>query len=258
MKKIFKGLSIILALTFVFSAGVFASSTLESITAYLNHGIVIEYNDVVQEMTDANGQKVIPITYNGTTYLPVRAVSNMLGVKVDWDQETQTVLLGESFPNRVTSTPGSQDVEITPTQNTAPAGDITNKYLDFSFLYNAVQNAGNNKITLDPYVMGHLKDGKWVGTAHESNGETAYVFPALTFISTKGSNEIIETYSDLEKEIVNTLTANDYELAAIDEETNTKYYTKGTTEVRITNVNNTNTKLKIEVTTKWLSKYAKS
>ncbi|MBO7739644.1 MAG: hypothetical protein J6S18_04655, partial [Oscillospiraceae bacterium] len=31
--------------------------------------------------------------YNGTTYLPVRAISTLMNAKIDWDQETKTVLL---------------------------------------------------------------------------------------------------------------------------------------------------------------------
>lgn len=45
--------------------------------------------------TDANGNKVQPMIYNGTTYLPVRAVANALGKAVYWDGPNYTVYLGE-------------------------------------------------------------------------------------------------------------------------------------------------------------------
>lgn len=44
---------------------------------------------------DANGAAVEPFTINGTTYLPVRAVGNALGLDVDWDGTTSTVYLGK-------------------------------------------------------------------------------------------------------------------------------------------------------------------
>lgn len=45
--------------------------------------------------TDANGNEVEPIIYNGTTYLPVRAVSSALGKAVYWDGQNWTVYLGK-------------------------------------------------------------------------------------------------------------------------------------------------------------------
>lgn len=44
--------------------------------------------------TDANGNSVEPIIYNGTTYLPVRAVANAIGKAVYWDGPNYTVYLG--------------------------------------------------------------------------------------------------------------------------------------------------------------------
>lgn len=97
MKKTRKNLitlAIALALTSSFILGASASSTLTAIQAYLNYGITIEYNGEAQELFDANGVRLYPISYNNSTYVPIRAVSNILGVNVDWDQARQTVVLG--------------------------------------------------------------------------------------------------------------------------------------------------------------------
>lgn len=91
-------LSLILNIVII---GVVASGNLEQISAWLNRGITVEYNDVDQVMKDANGDRVYPITYNGSTYLPVRAVADMLGTKVAWDANTNHVLLGNSKPDIV-------------------------------------------------------------------------------------------------------------------------------------------------------------
>ena len=56
--------------------------------------IVIDGKDV--NPTDANGNKVEPIIYNGTTYLPVRAVANAFGKAVYWDGPNYTVYLGQA------------------------------------------------------------------------------------------------------------------------------------------------------------------
>ena len=45
--------------------------------------------------TDANGTKVEPFIYNGTTYLPVRAVGKAIGKDVTWDGQKKIVYLGD-------------------------------------------------------------------------------------------------------------------------------------------------------------------
>lgn len=49
---------------------------------------------------DASGKAVEPFVYEGTTYLPVRAVGEALGKDVKWDGETKTVYVGE-IPGKV-------------------------------------------------------------------------------------------------------------------------------------------------------------
>ncbi len=44
---------------------------------------------------DANGNPVEPFIIDGTTYLPVRGVAGALGLDVDWDGNTNTVILKE-------------------------------------------------------------------------------------------------------------------------------------------------------------------
>lgn len=45
--------------------------------------------------TDADGNKVEPFIYNGTTYLPVRAVATAFDKDVEWDGKNATVYLGK-------------------------------------------------------------------------------------------------------------------------------------------------------------------
>ena len=72
-----------------------AASALEGIKAYLNHEITFVLNGAKWQPTDANGKNVEPITYNGTTYVPLRAVSQALGVPVEYDGGKKQVILGE-------------------------------------------------------------------------------------------------------------------------------------------------------------------
>ena len=93
-KKILMFLSIVLSACLVLGVGAVAAVNSEEITALLSYDVKVEYDGKAQTFKDANNKKVYPIMYNGTTYLPVRAVANLFNVPVDWNSETQTVILG--------------------------------------------------------------------------------------------------------------------------------------------------------------------
>lgn len=93
MKSKIKGFvfGMIIGLTFAATL-VFASSGLiTKQLSYDNIKIELDGKEIVPK--DANGNYVEPFTIDGTTYLPVRAVSGALGLNVDWDDKTNTVLL---------------------------------------------------------------------------------------------------------------------------------------------------------------------
>lgn len=95
-KRIVAGIVSVCIIVGSFSAGVLATSSLEEIKAYLNYGINIKLDGQTQTMHNANGERVYPISYQGTTYVPIRAVSNMLDIPVEWDGQNNAVLLGET------------------------------------------------------------------------------------------------------------------------------------------------------------------
>lgn len=58
-------------------------------------GVDIYVDDMKLEPTDANGNPVEVFIYNGTTYLPVRAVSEAVGKTVQWEPKSNSVYLGK-------------------------------------------------------------------------------------------------------------------------------------------------------------------
>lgn len=58
---------------------------------YDNIKIILDGKEVVP--TDSEGNAVEPFIIDGTTYLPVRGISNALGLEVGWNGETKTVEL---------------------------------------------------------------------------------------------------------------------------------------------------------------------
>jgi hypothetical protein len=75
--------------------GAFAATKLEEIKAYLNPGVKVKVNGSNVQLRDANGNVIAPIMYKDTNYFPIRAVSDVLGVAVDYEQETGTIVFGE-------------------------------------------------------------------------------------------------------------------------------------------------------------------
>ena len=69
------------------------ASTMKAAQLYYNN-IKIRLNGEELVPKDATGKVVEPFAIDGTTYLPIRAISSALGLNVSWDGATQTVVLG--------------------------------------------------------------------------------------------------------------------------------------------------------------------
>lgn len=83
-------IGIVITSLFVFaSKGVF-QKTLE----YDNINVTLDGEVLI--LTDALGNYVEPFTIEGTTYLPLRAISSALGLSVEWKEESKTVNLVSS------------------------------------------------------------------------------------------------------------------------------------------------------------------
>ncbi|QXM06743.1 stalk domain-containing protein [Crassaminicella indica] len=87
MKKVMIGL--VLGLLFSFSF-VNADAIVKNIS--VNYGIV---KRIIIDGEDNKFSDKKPFVYNGTTYVPLRYISENLGKKVTWDGKTGTVYIGE-------------------------------------------------------------------------------------------------------------------------------------------------------------------
>lgn len=66
-------------------------------TITVTSGVNVEFNNEAIDMTDANGKAVEAFIYNGTTYVPIRAVSNAFGADIGYDRNTQTISIYDDF-----------------------------------------------------------------------------------------------------------------------------------------------------------------
>ena len=101
----------------------------QNVTADVRSDVTILVDGVRQSFTDVNGNAVYPLIYNGSVYLPIRAIGNLMGKTVSWDSATSTVTLGgellvtdaDSFNN----TGAGQNNQNTQNTQTSSNGLIT-------------------------------------------------------------------------------------------------------------------------------------
>lgn len=103
MKTNWKKSVSIFALTGILAVSAVAASgaVRQKIEAELRPDIVVKVNGKTQTYQGHDGKAQYAISYNGTTYLPVRAVGEAVGMDVDWDSKTQTVSLTATTTNGV-------------------------------------------------------------------------------------------------------------------------------------------------------------
>jgi predicted house-cleaning noncanonical NTP pyrophosphatase (MazG superfamily) len=79
-------------------SAVFAGT--QTIEVFFNN-IKISIDGKAVELKDATGNPVEPFIYNGTTYLPVRAIGEALGMEVKFNETANTVELAKKKVNNV-------------------------------------------------------------------------------------------------------------------------------------------------------------
>lgn len=91
-RKIRNVIAAALVLSLVLAVPATAALSKKTIEVYTGASIYID--GVELNPTDVNGNPVETFVYNGTTYVPLRAVSQSLGKAVSYDGATQSVYIG--------------------------------------------------------------------------------------------------------------------------------------------------------------------
>ena len=64
-----------------------------TVTAELNPDIRVKIDGVERTFFNAQGQEVHPISYAGTTYVPIRSIGELMDKNVNWDESTYTATI---------------------------------------------------------------------------------------------------------------------------------------------------------------------
>lgn len=85
---------IVLCFTFIITGTAFANGFWQNIAVYYNN-IKIKVNDTYVNLLNNDDELAEPFIMNGTTYVPIRAVSEALGKKVSWNDTDKTVYISD-------------------------------------------------------------------------------------------------------------------------------------------------------------------
>ncbi len=88
--------------------GAIAADIIYDIKAQLRTDFTIVIDGEEKEFKNVNGERVYPILYEGTTYLPVRAIGEIMGKTVYWYEDDKRIELKNNY-----STVSDADVIIT-------------------------------------------------------------------------------------------------------------------------------------------------
>jgi hypothetical protein len=85
------------------TVGAFAAANLQVIKVYLNKSVKVKLNGQQWQPKDSTGKSTYPITYNGTTWLPVKSLGDVLGAKIGWNAVANSVLIDGSTGSSYTT-----------------------------------------------------------------------------------------------------------------------------------------------------------
>lgn len=142
-KSVMIGLFVAALLSSSFGSA-YAAAKLEPINAFFNKGITFVLHGELWTPKDANGQPMSAIHYNGSNYLPVRAIAEALKIPIEFEADSQKIYIGGKLAGKtpILEMPMKIDyVYVVPTKDpkeTVIKGDKYNQVLKIDQFGDAV------------------------------------------------------------------------------------------------------------------------
>lgn len=167
IKKCVLTLIVAVAVMAGFTLGAGSANVRQTITATLRPDLNIEVDGAKQSLKDAAGNPVYPIVYNNSTYVPFRAVGDLLGVEVGWDQDTQTA---KYITNGTPATKPEPDKPVVKGVDLIDDCELAGRGPD-GWGYEAVQTTKEKQIKVGDKVLDHwlrmtLSYSRWDGGSY--------------------------------------------------------------------------------------------
>lgn len=187
----------------LFTVSTFAAPLGKKIEVFFNNIKLVVDGQKVEFGKDDNGNRIEPFIYNGTTYLPIRAVGEAIGKTVDWDGETKTVYIGKKNQNDEEAVYVGNGIEHMNYQESdnANGAEFFNYYYNYdTAVTDNVGNKYNNFITLGTHGSWGLSfKNSWNYLDFPTNGRYRLFKTTIGWPSDMKSNEvpaIVSIYAD--------------------------------------------------------------
>lgn len=148
----------------------------------ITNGIKIVIDGKELHPKDVNGNTVEPMIYNGTTYLPVRAVADALGKAVYWDGPNYTVYLGSMSGSLTYPTVEMEDMTNIASNKYGTTDDLTDNY------GNNYDHAVCNRWGSGGQYLLNMKYSRFQGTLYVPEG---YAYDGTYYLTIKADGKTI-------------------------------------------------------------------
>lgn len=125
------------------STGVYAGANIEEVKGYINHSISFKLNNEKWVAKDSDGKELHALIYEGSSYVPLKAIGKAVGADVSWDGATNIISINTT--NKVNENAGIPFKDDTNTAKEVTTGSTKISIVD---LPHALSSYG--KITADP------------------------------------------------------------------------------------------------------------
>lgn len=95
------------------------------VTAQMRPDFTIVIDGTARKFYSATGERLYPLLYNGSTYLPLRAIGEIMNKTVNWDENSRTVTLSDKNSSTVTDADTFTPTDEPNGGNSTNPGDIT-------------------------------------------------------------------------------------------------------------------------------------
>ena len=173
--------------------------------------------------TDSAGNIVPIYVINGTTYIPLRAISTLFGIDICWDSEHNTVYLGNHLAQYDLNNKNYYSIWPNQKDYIAPRADMPSEEIidRFLFTYEQYVNCRNLAEKKMPHILYDIGYGgymmeyiecrdngnplgqKYIDLEYQILSDVSYIYESLDFYFTSSSEKAFESCTQLYESVKN-------------------------------------------------------